>query len=111
MTNPKKTWREKRLAKEENGSDVSSDEGEHREEASHKGEDGEDSAGLPGVAALDVNMVFIIPREFWAPENKVAELVVEAERVVFKKPENTGKHMRSLYIRGHLDGKPIGQMM
>jgi hypothetical protein len=76
MTKPKKTWREKRLAREEKGSDASSDQGEQRKGTQRKVEDGESSTGLLGAEALDVNMVFIILEEFWAPENKVAELAV-----------------------------------
>jgi hypothetical protein len=85
MTKPKKTWREKCLAKEENSSDISSDEGEQGKETPRKRKDGEDSVGLPGAAALNMNMVFIIPGEFQAPENKVVELTIGEEHTVFKK--------------------------
>jgi hypothetical protein len=74
MMKPKKTWREKRLAREEKGSDVSRDEGEQRKGTPRKEEDGGSSTSLPGAEALNINMVFIIPKEFQAPENKVAEL-------------------------------------
>jgi hypothetical protein len=30
---------------------------------------------------------------------------------VFEKPENPGAHMKPLFIRGHLDGMPIGHML
>jgi hypothetical protein len=33
------------------------------------------------------------------------------ERAMFKKPENPGVHMKPLFIRGHLDGMPIGHML
>jgi hypothetical protein len=60
---------------------------------------------------MDVNMVFTIPAEFHAPMKDVAELALGAERVVFEKPENPGAHMKPLFIRGHLDGTPIGHML
>jgi hypothetical protein len=60
---------------------------------------------------MDVNMLFTIPAEFWAPEENVVELVLGIERAVFEKPKNAGEHMKSLFIKGHLDGKPIGRMM
>jgi hypothetical protein len=33
---------------------------------------------------MEVNMVFVIPEEFKAPESDVAELALGAERVVFE---------------------------
>jgi hypothetical protein len=60
---------------------------------------------------FEVNMVFIIPAEFRAPEVEVAEMVLGAERVVFEKPGKICEHMKPLYIKGHLDGKPLGRMM
>jgi hypothetical protein len=56
-------------------------------------------------------LVFVIPLEFHAPESEVADLAVGAERAMFEKPAGAGEHMRPLYIKGHLDGKPIGWMM
>jgi hypothetical protein len=42
---------------------------------------------------------------------RLTELALGAERVVFDKPENSGAHMKPLFIRGHLDGAPIGHML
>jgi hypothetical protein len=58
MTKPKKTWREKRLAREEDGTDNSEGQGEF--------EIGESSGATkenktPTQPSLDVNMVFVIP--------------------------------------------------
>jgi hypothetical protein len=33
------------------------------------------------------------------------------ERAMFEKLENLGAHMKPLFIRGHLDGTPIGHML
>jgi hypothetical protein len=60
---------------------------------------------------VDVNMVFTIPTKFRAPTEDIAELALGAERAVFEKPENSGAHMKPLFIRGHLDGMPIGHML
>jgi hypothetical protein len=60
---------------------------------------------------MDVNMVFMIMAEFCGPMDDVTELVLGAERVVFEKPKNPGVHMKPLFIRGHLDGTPIGYMI
>jgi hypothetical protein len=60
---------------------------------------------------MDVNMVFMIPAEFRAPAEDVAELMLGAGCAVFEKPENPGAHMKPLFIWGHLDGTPIGHML
>jgi hypothetical protein len=56
-------------------------------------------------------MVFVIPEEFHALESEVAEMALGAERVVFENLVEVGKHMRPLFIKGHLNGKPMGRMM
>jgi hypothetical protein len=60
---------------------------------------------------MDVNMVFMIPAEFWAPTEDIGELALGVECVVFEKPENPGGHMKPLFIQGHLDGTLVGDML
>jgi hypothetical protein len=60
---------------------------------------------------MDVNMVFMIPAEFHVPTKDVVELALGVECAMFKKPENPGAHRKPLFIRGHLDGTPIRQML
>jgi hypothetical protein len=119
---------EKWLAKEENGSSDDSSSEEEVEVTSDKGgsnlESGNGNSrsgnGNPGgeedrreeqLTQMDVNMVFIILAEFHAPADDVEELTLGAGRAVFKKPKNPGAHMKPLFIRGHLDGTPIGNML
>jgi hypothetical protein len=64
-----------------------------------------------GVHDPNINMVFTIPTEFYELVEDVAELTLDAGRVVFEKPENPGVHMKPLFIWGHLDGTPIGHML
>jgi hypothetical protein len=63
------------------------------------------------LVPIDVNMAFMIPVEFCALVEDVIELVLGAEHAMFKRPENLGPHMKPLFIRGHLDGTPIGHML
>jgi hypothetical protein len=56
-------------------------------------------------------MVFAFPAEFRAPEPEVAELVLGPGRAMFEKPEKPDQHLKPLFIKGHIDGKPIGCMM
>jgi hypothetical protein len=71
---------------------------------------GNDLQGEESVS-MDVNMVFTISTEFRAPMEDIVKLVLGAERVVFKKPENLCVHMKPLFIQGHLDGTPIGHKL
>jgi hypothetical protein len=99
------------LAREENGtdSDSSADRGvEGKEVAAEKGEEKRHGSGTP---LMEINMVFAIPTKFRAPEGNVAELVLGEEQAVFEKPKNAGEHMKLLFIRGHMDGRPMGRMM
>jgi hypothetical protein len=108
MTKPKKTWREKCLMKEEDSADSSDDHDEFkaREGSGTKADD--EASAWPTV---DVNMVFVISVEFRAPNTKVAELCALVVWVVFEKPVRPGEHMKHLYIKGHLESTPVGQMM
>jgi hypothetical protein len=60
---------------------------------------------------MEVNMVFVLPEEFRAPGTEVDVMAAGAERAVFERPEKLGGHMKLLYIKGHLEGKPVGWMM
>lgn len=60
---------------------------------------------------IDFNMVFELPAEFRAPEMEVAELVLGPKNAIFEKPEKSGEHLKPLFIKGHIDGKPIGRML
>jgi hypothetical protein len=60
---------------------------------------------------MDVNMVFMIPIEFCAPMEDIAELTLGARRAMFEKPENLGAHKKPLFIQGHLDKTPVKHML
>jgi hypothetical protein len=94
MTTIKKTWREKMLAREERDDD----------------EDIE-SSSENDARQVEVNMVFELPSEFQIPEDEVAELALGAKAAVFQKPERLGVHMKPLFIRGYLQGKPMQKIM
>jgi hypothetical protein len=121
MTKPKKMWWEKWLAKEENGSSDDSGGEEEVEVTSVKGDSNPGSGNRnPGgkedrreeePTQMDVDMVLTIPAEFRVPMEDVVELALGAERAMFKKPENPCAHMKPLFIRGHLDGTPVGHIL
>jgi len=63
----------------------------------------------------DVNMVFMLPSEFQAPQPKelpVARLDLGPQPIIFEKPkEKSYKHLKGLYLKGLIDGKPVNRML
>ena len=74
-----------------------------------------------GGSAADVNMVFILPREFMASasdeedsnlEEAMAELNLEPMPATFEMPEEEErKHLKPLFLKGHIDGRPMSRMV
>jgi hypothetical protein len=112
MIKVKGTSREKRLTREEGEDESTNSEDGYLEERQEKALMGEKGGeGQPGAHIMDVNVVFIIHEEFHALEKEVVTLALGAERAIFEKPIKMGKHMKPLFIRGYLDGAPMGRML
>ncbi len=61
---------------------------------------------------MDINMVCMLPMEFCAmDEVEVAQLSLGPRDAVFEKADESNRHMKSLYLNGHIDGKPISCML
>jgi hypothetical protein len=60
-------------------------------------------------------MVFILPPECYAPNNKelpVAQLDFGLRTVIFEKPrEKNYKHLKALYLKGYINGHPVNKML
>ena len=60
-------------------------------------------------------MVFVLPSEFWAPQPEelaVAQLDLGPQPIIFEKPkEKSYKHLKGLYLKGFIDGKPVNRML
>jgi hypothetical protein len=63
------------------------------------------------LTRMDINRFFMIPVEFYVPMEDIAGLALGAKRAIFEKSENPGAHMKPLFVRGHLDGTPVGHML
>ena len=65
--------------------------------------------------STDVNMVFVLPSEFRAPQPEelaVAQLDLGPQPIIFEKPkEKIYKHLKGLYLKGFIDGKPVNRML
>ena len=62
---------------------------------------------------MDINMVYYLPAEFRAAdeEGEVAQIDFGPRDAIFEKPKEPVKHLKPLYIRGHINGKPVSRMM
>lgn len=61
---------------------------------------------------MDINMVRMLPMEFCAmDEAKIAQLSLGPKDAVFEKPDESNRQMKPLYLKGHIDGKPVSRML
>jgi hypothetical protein len=61
--------------------------------------------------SMDINMVFALPAEFRGAEEEVAQMCLGPKEAMFEKPEESSQHMKPLYVRGHIDERPISRML
>jgi hypothetical protein len=96
----RQTWREKHLARDEADDSNDDDDIYERDETVSTTEEGSVAEHEKSMV-LEVNMVFEISIEFRALESSVVEIILGAERAVFKKPIRAGEHMKPLFIKRH----------
>jgi hypothetical protein len=65
----------------------------------------------PPPTSMDINMVFTLLAEFRGAEEEVAQMCLGPKEVMFKKPKESSQHLKPLYVRGHIDRKPISRML
>jgi hypothetical protein len=80
-------------------------------ESGNHNPDGKEGRREEELTRTDINMVFVILTEFCAPTKDITELALGVERAMFEKSESPGAHMNPLFIRRHLDGIPVRQML
>jgi hypothetical protein len=52
-----------------------------------------------------------LPAEFRGVEEEVTHMCLNPKEVMFKKLKESSQHLKSLYIWGHINGKPISRML
>jgi hypothetical protein len=65
----------------------------------------------PPPTGKDINMVFTLSAEFKGAEEEVAQTCLGPKEAMFKKPEESSQHMKPLYARRHINGRPISRML
>jgi hypothetical protein len=76
-------------------------------------DDMEDYESAPTREGMDINMVYYLPAEFHAvdEEGDVAQLDFGPKNAIFEKPKEPVKHLKPLYIKGHINGSPVAKML
>jgi hypothetical protein len=61
---------------------------------------------------MDVNMIYLSSMDYsLVGDDEVVEMSFGPRDAVFQRPKDLENHLKLLYIRGHLDGTPISQML
>ena len=62
---------------------------------------------------MGINMVYYLPAEFRAPveDGEISQIDFGPRDAIFEKPKEPVKHLKPLYVRGHINGKPVSRMM
>nr|AAM74403.1 Putative retroelement [Oryza sativa Japonica Group] len=77
-----------------------------------KEEQSVDKGELSPKEDMDINMVCMLLMEFCAmDEAEVAQFSLGPKDAVFEKPDESNRYMKPLYLKGHVDGKPVSRML
>ena len=72
-----------------------------------------DYGDTPDRSAMDVSMITFSSnyKINQSDDEEVAQFDFGLKDAVFTKPEESVNHVKPLYVRGHLDGRPISRML
>jgi len=97
---------------------------ERREELSkgeNSGQSGDQQSDPKGKGpSAEVNMVFMLPMEFLASysddelefSDQIAQLALDPMTAIFEKPaDNERQHLKSLFVKGRVDGQPMTKIL
>ena len=60
---------------------------------------------------MEVN-VLRFSDDYWAiSEEETAHLDFGPREAIFQKPKDSDNHLKALYVRGHINGKPVSRML
>jgi hypothetical protein len=67
--------------------------------------------GSPPPTSMDINMVFTLSVKFRGVNEEIAPLCLGPKEAVFEKPKESSQHLKSLYVRGHIDRWLVFRML
>jgi hypothetical protein len=80
----------------------------------HTPEDDEqlvDYNSSPEQMNLEINMIHLFIDGSVPMEEHLAHLDFRPKDAIFQKPKDTDNHLKALYMKGHINGKPISRML
>jgi hypothetical protein len=61
---------------------------------------------------MEITIIYLSSTDYsLLEEEEVSQLALGPQDAIFKKPVESGDHLKPLYIRGHLDGTPLAHML
>jgi hypothetical protein len=79
--------------------------------ASEDDEELVDYSSSPERMNLDINVIHMPMDGYVLSEEDVAHLAFGSKEAIFQKPKTTENHLKALYMKGHINGKPISRML
>jgi hypothetical protein len=70
-----------------------------------------DYSSSPERMNLDINVIHMSMDGYVLSEEDVAHLDFGPKEAIFQKPKATENHLKALYMKGHINGKPISRML
>jgi hypothetical protein len=70
-----------------------------------------DYSSSPEQMNLEINVVHLFVDGSVPTEQDLAHLDFGPKDVIFQKPKDTDNHLKALYMKGHINGKPISRML
>ena len=61
--------------------------------------------------SMEINVVRFSD-DYWAvSEEDMAHLDFGPREAIFQKPKDSDNHLKALYVRGHINGKPVSHLL
>jgi hypothetical protein len=70
-----------------------------------------DYSSSPERMNLDINVIHMSVDGYVLSEEDVVHLAFGPKEAIFQKPKATENHLKALYMKGHINGKPISRML
>jgi hypothetical protein len=70
-----------------------------------------DYSSSPEHMNLDINMIQMSMDGYMLSEEVVTHVTFGPKETIFRKPKVTENHLKALYMKGHINGKPIFRML
>jgi hypothetical protein len=70
-----------------------------------------DYSSSPEHMNLDMNVIHISMDGYLFSEEDIAHLDFGPKEAIFQKPKTTENHLKALYMKGHMNGKPTSRML